>query len=48
MAMPWSVTLWMSEMVWLALIGWVSSCFIIADEIANSLRSADIAVFHLA
>ncbi|KAF4402529.1 hypothetical protein G4B88_012314 [Cannabis sativa] len=39
MAMPWGMTLWMTKMVWLALSGWVSSCLIVADEIATSFRT---------
>ncbi|XP_021282435.1 uncharacterized protein LOC110415191 [Herrania umbratica] len=47
MAMPWVMTLWMAEMVWIALSGWVSSCLTIADEVADSLRSGDIGPFHV-
>ncbi|KAF4374474.1 hypothetical protein F8388_016025 [Cannabis sativa] len=46
MAMPWGMTLWMTKMVWLALSGWVSSCLIVADEIATSFRTGDISPFH--
>ncbi|KAF4370757.1 hypothetical protein F8388_025136 [Cannabis sativa] len=42
MAMPWGMTLWMTKMVWLALSGWVSSCLIVADEIATSFRTDDL------
>ncbi|XP_030485034.1 uncharacterized protein LOC115701388 [Cannabis sativa] len=47
MAMPWGMTLWMTKMVWLALSGWVSSCLIVADEIATSFRTGDISPFHV-
>ena len=47
MAMPWAMTLWMAKMVWVALTGWVSSCLIVADEVANSLRTGDIGPFHV-
>uniref|UniRef100_A0A803MM31 Uncharacterized protein n=1 Tax=Chenopodium quinoa TaxID=63459 RepID=A0A803MM31_CHEQI len=46
MAMPWSMTLWISKMVWLALAGWISSCLIVADEVASSIRTGDIGAFH--
>ncbi|KAL9264259.1 hypothetical protein AKJ16_DCAP08480 [Drosera capensis] len=42
MAVPWKVSIWIAKMVWLALAGWVSSCLIVADDIASSLRSGDI------
>ncbi|PRQ44235.1 hypothetical protein RchiOBHm_Chr3g0476991 [Rosa chinensis] len=45
MAMPWNMTLWMAEMVWLDLTGWVSSCLTVADELATSLRTGDIGPF---
>ncbi|XP_057249415.1 uncharacterized protein LOC104889470, partial [Beta vulgaris subsp. vulgaris] len=45
--MPWSVTLWISNIVWLALAGWITSCLIVADEIANSMRAGDIGAFHV-
>ncbi|KAM7259485.1 hypothetical protein ACFE04_015226 [Oxalis oulophora] len=41
MALPLEVTIWTAKTSWLALIGWVSSCLTIADEIANSIRSGD-------
>ncbi|PRQ44227.1 hypothetical protein RchiOBHm_Chr3g0476891 [Rosa chinensis] len=47
MAMPWNMTLWMAEMVWLALTGWVSSCLTVADELATSLRTGDIGPFNV-
>ncbi|CAN1130345.1 hypothetical protein LINPERHAP2_LOCUS5768 [Linum perenne] len=48
MAMQWSSTLWMIRMVWLALAGWMSSCFTVADEIAHSIRTGDIGPFVIA
>ncbi|KAM7271081.1 hypothetical protein ACFE04_030295 [Oxalis oulophora] len=47
MALPLEMTIWTAKTVWLALIGWVSSCLTIADEIANSIRSGDIGPFHV-
>ncbi|KAI5682730.1 hypothetical protein M9H77_03958 [Catharanthus roseus] len=47
MAVPWSMTLWLAKMVWLALSGWVVSCLSVADEIANTLRNGDIGPFHM-
>lgn len=47
MAVPWSMTLWLAKMVWLALSGWVVSCLSVADEIANTLRNGDIGPFHV-
>ena len=45
--MPWGMALWMANMVWVALIGWVSSCLTVADELASSLRTGDIGPFHV-
>ncbi|CAI0625403.1 unnamed protein product [Linum tenue] len=45
MAMQWSSTLFVLQMVWLALVGWVSSCLNVADEVAHSLRTGDIGPF---
>ncbi|PIN18313.1 hypothetical protein CDL12_09018 [Handroanthus impetiginosus] len=45
MAVPWSMTLWMARMIWLALGGWVVSCLNVADEIASSLRTGDMGNF---
>ncbi|KAK4373749.1 hypothetical protein RND71_009133 [Anisodus tanguticus] len=47
MAVPWSMTLWMAKMVWVALSGWVVSCLTIADEVAVSFRSGDIGLEEL-
>ncbi|TXG70148.1 hypothetical protein EZV62_005083 [Acer yangbiense] len=46
MAVHWGMTLWMANMVWIALRGWVSSCFTVADEVAGSIRTGDIGPFH--
>lgn len=47
MVMPWGMTVWMVKMVWMALCGWVSSCFAVAREIAHALRNGDIGAFHV-
>lgn len=47
MAMTWGFTLWMAKMVWIAIKGWVSSCLIVADELASSLRTGDIGPFNV-
>ncbi|MFS7996723.1 hypothetical protein Hanom_Chr12g01133151 [Helianthus anomalus] len=47
MAVSWSVSLWMENMVWLAIRGWVISCLTVADEIAGSIRTGDIGLFHV-
>lgn len=47
MAVPLDQALWMAKMVWMALIGWVSSCLTIADEVASALRSGDIGPYHV-
>ncbi|KAF8395657.1 hypothetical protein HHK36_019607 [Tetracentron sinense] len=45
MAMPWNMALWMVKMVWMALSGLVSSCLMVADDIAGSLRTGDVECF---
>lgn len=42
MAVTCGFILWMVRMVWIAIKGWVSSCLIVADELASSLRTGDI------
>ncbi|XP_074586213.1 uncharacterized protein LOC141841916 [Curcuma longa] len=42
MAMPWSLAIYVMGMVWVVLHGWVSTCLMIADEIAHGLRSGEI------
>ncbi|KAB5551715.1 hypothetical protein DKX38_009026 [Salix brachista] len=44
--MPWSMAIWIANMVWVGLIGLVSTCLIVADELASSLRTGDIGPFH--
>ncbi|KAJ6992254.1 hypothetical protein NC653_015574 [Populus alba x Populus x berolinensis] len=46
MAMPWSMAIWIANMVWVGLIGLVSTCLTVADELASSLRAGDIGPFH--
>ncbi|CAA7405948.1 unnamed protein product [Spirodela intermedia] len=45
MAMPWRLVFHMAEVVWMVLQGWLSSCLMVADEIARALRSGDIGPF---
>ncbi|KAJ4836104.1 hypothetical protein Tsubulata_004207 [Turnera subulata] len=45
MAMPFGMGLWIAKMVWFAIVGWVSSCLSVADELATSLRTGDIGPF---
>ncbi|KAJ6912606.1 hypothetical protein NC651_015124 [Populus alba x Populus x berolinensis] len=47
MAMPWSMAIWIANMVWVGLIGLVSTCLTVADELASSLRAGDIGPFHV-
>lgn len=47
MAMPWSLTLNMAMMVWMALNSWVVSCVEVAEEIAQSLRNRDISISYM-
>ncbi|CAM9002718.1 unnamed protein product [Rhodiola kirilowii] len=47
MVMPLEMAVWTGKMVWMALSGWVTSCLIVADEIAVSLRNGDIGAFHV-
>ena len=47
MAVPWSITFWLANLIWTALSGWVMSCLSVADEIASSLRNGDIGPFHV-
>lgn len=39
MVMPFRMSLWVSSVVWMALTFWVSSCMIVANEVASSLRT---------
>ncbi|XP_058211353.1 uncharacterized protein LOC131323529 [Rhododendron vialii] len=47
MAVLLGMTLFVARMVLVALIGWVTSCLSVADEIAISLRSGGIGPFHV-
>ncbi|XXG50460.1 hypothetical protein AAC387_Pa02g4463 [Persea americana] len=47
MAMPWSLTLNMAMMIWMALNSWVVSCVEVAEEIAQSLRNGDISISYM-
>lgn len=38
MAMRWSVVLWVGSVTWMALTEWLSTCFIVATQIAHSLQ----------
>ncbi|KAL5743758.1 hypothetical protein ACOSP7_026615 [Xanthoceras sorbifolium] len=44
MAVRWVMTLTMTIMVWKILIGCVSSCFTLVDELATSIRTGDIPI----
>lgn len=37
MAMNSKVMIWVAEKVWMSLSGWLSACFLLAEEIARSL-----------
>lgn len=47
MAVCWSLTLWLSEMMWVGLKSWIVSCLIVANQIALSIRSGDIGPFNV-
>ncbi|KAK4404789.1 hypothetical protein Sango_0847500 [Sesamum angolense] len=47
MAVPWSMTLYVARMIWMALGGWVVSCLNVADEIAGSLRTGGFEPLHV-
>ncbi|KAI0504375.1 hypothetical protein KFK09_015327 [Dendrobium nobile] len=47
MAMPLSLATYIVNMVWGLLDGWISSCVIVADEIARALRTGDIGPFPI-
>lgn len=40
MAMPWEMVVCIAGNVWVLLDGWISVCFLAADEAARLLRSA--------
>ncbi|KAL6657431.1 hypothetical protein ACP70R_005211 [Stipagrostis hirtigluma subsp. patula] len=41
---PWRIEVYLAEMVWEMLGGWLSSCIAVADDVARALRSGDISV----
>ncbi|URD72488.1 hypothetical protein MUK42_08648 [Musa troglodytarum] len=45
MAMPWELAVYIVNMVWDALDGWISSCVSVADEIAGVLRASSATAF---
>ncbi|WVZ62447.1 hypothetical protein U9M48_012198 [Paspalum notatum var. saurae] len=45
MAMPWGVAAGIVDMVWAVLAAWVSTCLVIANELARGMRSGDIGPF---
>ncbi|XP_020099837.1 uncharacterized protein LOC109718187 isoform X2 [Ananas comosus] len=47
MAMPWGLAVYIMNMVWVALDGWISSCVMVADEIAHALRTGDVSSFPI-
>ncbi|MFS7953672.1 hypothetical protein Hanom_Chr07g00621381 [Helianthus anomalus] len=47
MVVPWSVSQWMTNMVWMAISDWVISCLTVVDEIAGSILTGDIGPFHV-
>lgn len=42
--MPWELAMYIMIMVWDALDGWISSCVLVADEIATVLRTGNPAI----
>ncbi|XP_068660558.1 uncharacterized protein [Aristolochia californica] len=47
MVLPWSYAFYVMKVVWIIMNGWVSSCLIVADEIARSIRTGEIGPFHI-
>ncbi|XP_020254571.1 uncharacterized protein LOC109831624 [Asparagus officinalis] len=47
MAMPWSLMVYLINMVWIMLDGFISSTVTVADAIAGSLRAGDIGPFPI-
>jgi hypothetical protein len=41
---PWRMEARLAETVWVALLGWVSSCLTVAGDVARALRSSDLSV----
>ncbi|XP_078436179.1 uncharacterized protein LOC144706957 [Wolffia australiana] len=47
MAMPWKLAVHVAELVWIVLQGWMSSCLLVAEEIALALYNGEIRPFHV-
>ncbi|CAD6217525.1 unnamed protein product [Miscanthus lutarioriparius] len=45
MTMPWGLAACIVDMVWAVLAGWVSTCLVIANEVARGMRSGEIGPF---
>lgn len=45
MTIPWGLAAYIVDMVWVVLAGWVSTCLVIANEIARAMRSGEIGPF---
>ncbi|XP_047066549.1 uncharacterized protein LOC124674549 [Lolium rigidum] len=45
MAMPWGLAAHIVDMVWALLAGWVSTCLVVANEIARAMRGGEIGPF---
>ncbi|ONM58925.1 hypothetical protein ZEAMMB73_Zm00001d021874 [Zea mays] len=46
MTMPWGLAACIVDMVWAVLAGWVSTCLVIANEVARGMRSGEIGAVH--
>jgi hypothetical protein len=47
MTMPWGLAACIVDMVWAVLAGWVSTCLVIANEVARGMRSGEIGPFFV-
>ncbi|KAG2617617.1 uncharacterized protein LOC120664681 [Panicum virgatum] len=45
MTMPWGVAVCIVDMVWAVLAGWVSTCLLVANEVARAMRNGEIGPF---
>ncbi|RLM99593.1 hypothetical protein C2845_PM06G01770 [Panicum miliaceum] len=45
MTMPWGVAVCIVDMVWAVLAGWVSTCLVVANEVARAMRNGEIGPF---
>ena len=45
MTMPWRVAVCIVDMVWAVLAGWVSTCLLVANEVACAMRNGEIGPF---